>query len=148
MTGVSTPGGGPWLADLQAQLGADAHEIAATLLTELSGALSRAGEAVRTGQMDAAAQAAHAARSSALLLDDRPLVDALGELEGAARALDGTAVAAAHARVTELWDPLRERLRAASAASEGGAGVESGAGPAVGGGAGPAVGGGAQAGGV
>ncbi|MGH2876845.1 MAG: hypothetical protein ACRDLV_11395, partial [Solirubrobacteraceae bacterium] len=63
--------------------------------------------------------------SSALLLDDRPLVDALGELEGAARALEAPAVAVAHARVTELWGPLRERLRGAAAA-EGGAGAQSG----------------------
>ncbi|MGH2856404.1 MAG: hypothetical protein ACRDMJ_02840, partial [Solirubrobacteraceae bacterium] len=58
--------GGGWLADLQAQLGAGADEIAATLLTELTGCLERLADAVGAGELDDAARAAHDARSSAL----------------------------------------------------------------------------------
>jgi len=74
------------LAQLQPLLGSQLPEIVTGLVRELGVAIGELERAVTAGDLDAAARAAHAARNSALMLDARPLLDALRELENAARA--------------------------------------------------------------
>ena len=73
------------LAELQRLLGTDLAAIVATLLTELSRALAEIDAALARDDLSAAALGAHAARNSALMIDARPLLGHLGELESSAR---------------------------------------------------------------
>jgi hypothetical protein len=105
------------LHELQALLDAELPSIVATLLTELTRATEQVREAVASRNWPAAAEAAHADRNSALMLDARVLLDTLDRVELAARAADSEAVATAAAKLQHVWPALRAALQ--SAAREG-----------------------------
>ncbi len=99
------------LDGLRDLLGAEPPEIVATLLRELGVAVTEIDRAFPAGDMAATALAAHAARNSALMIDARPMLRALGALETSARAGDGEAATAAHEQLHERWPALRRRLQ-------------------------------------
>jgi hypothetical protein len=103
------------LAELQGLLGTQLSEIVTTLLNELGRALRDIDAALGERDLDAVAQAAHAARNSALMIDAQPFLARLGELEASARRLNLTSALAAQTRVTEAWPPLRRSLELAAA---------------------------------
>jgi hypothetical protein len=103
------------LAELQDLLGKDLPEIVATLLAELRRALHDIDFALSRDDLPAAALAAHAARNSALMIDARPVLERLGELEAGARREDPAAALAANERLREAWPSLRRRLERAAA---------------------------------
>jgi HPt (histidine-containing phosphotransfer) domain-containing protein len=104
------------LGELQELLGRDVSDIVAILVAELAGALETIAGALGHGDLDEAAQAAHSARNSALMIDARPMLASLAELEAGARRNDGPAALIAHRRLRELWPGLRRRLELAGAA--------------------------------
>ena len=71
--------------------------------------------AVAVDDLAGAAQAAHAARNSALMLGARPTLDALAMVESRARAGDGAAVRAGTKDLDVVWPALRRRLEQAAA---------------------------------
>jgi hypothetical protein len=103
------------LADLQKLLGTELPEIVATLVGELNAAISAADAGLSSGNLDAVALAAHAARNSALMIDARPMLDCLAELETSSRHGQTAAAAAANQRLRASWPVLRERLEAIAA---------------------------------
>jgi hypothetical protein len=104
------------LTELQALLGRHVSDIVATLVSEIAGALDTIAGALDHGDLEEAALAAHAARNSALMIDARPMLASLAELEAGARRNDGDAALVAHRRLRELWPRLRRRLEVAGAA--------------------------------
>ncbi len=94
------------LAGLQPLLGSQLPEIVAGLVRDLGAAIDELERAVTVGDLDAAARAAHDARNSALMLDARLLLDALRELENAARAGRPDAVATGLVRLRAGWRKL------------------------------------------
>jgi len=94
------------LAKLQPLLGSRLPEIVTGLVRELGVAIDELGRAVTAGDLDAAARAAHAARNSALMLDARPLLNALRELENAARAGRSDTVTTSLVGLREGWRKL------------------------------------------
>ena len=103
------------LAELQGLLGTELPEIVTTLMTELGRAFAGIDAALADGDLAAAALAAHAARNSALMIDARPVLGRLGELEASARRQDATATIAANEHLHEAWPALRRRLERAAA---------------------------------
>ncbi|MGH2869009.1 MAG: hypothetical protein ACRDNK_15805 [Solirubrobacteraceae bacterium] len=100
------------LAELEGLLGRGVPEIVGTLVTELTSAMAGIEAGVAAGDLDAAAVATHAARNSALMLNAKPMLDALREIEAAARVPN---VARARAGLNDLrpvWEALRARLDA------------------------------------
>jgi hypothetical protein len=104
------------LTDLQELLGRDLSEIVGTLLTELSRAFADIDRALSHEDLPAAALAAHAARNSALMIDARPVLGRLRELEVSARLEDSEAAVSANQRLHEAWPALRDRLELAAVA--------------------------------
>jgi hypothetical protein len=102
------------LAELQELLGRALPEIIATLLAELSRAFADIDTALSHDDLPAAALAAHAARNSALMIDARPLLDGLGELEACARRQDPNATRAVSERLHLAWPALRRQLELAA----------------------------------
>jgi hypothetical protein len=103
------------LAELEELLGSDLPQIVDTLIDELDSALAGVAAALAGADLPAAALAAHAARNSGLMIDARPLLDALGALESGARAQDPGAAHAAARRLQETWPRLRRELQRAVA---------------------------------
>jgi HPt (histidine-containing phosphotransfer) domain-containing protein len=100
------------LRELPTLLGAELPAIIATLVSELNRAADQLQTAIASGDWDAAEQAAHAGRNSALMLNARPLLGAFSQAEQAARRADPSAARAAHARVERVWPALRAQLQA------------------------------------
>jgi HPt (histidine-containing phosphotransfer) domain-containing protein len=98
------------LAELQQLLGTELPEIVATLLGELTSALSGIDAGLGAGDLGAVALAAHAARNSALMIDARQILGYLEELEVSARSGEPEAVSAANDRLRASWPALRTRL--------------------------------------
>jgi hypothetical protein len=98
------------LAELQELLGTELAEIVATLIGELTRAMSGIDAGLDAGDLDAVALAAHAARNSALMIDARPMLDHLEALETSAREGEPEAATKANDRVRAGWPTLRERL--------------------------------------
>jgi hypothetical protein len=94
------------LTELQQLLGTELPEIVATLLDELTSALSR----IDAGDLDAVALAAHAARNSALMIDARQILGYLEALEVSARHGEPGAASAANDRLRASWPALRTCL--------------------------------------
>lgn len=108
------------LTELQGLLGTALPEIVSTLLSELHRAFADIDRALGHDELAhddlaAAALAAHAARNSALMIDARPVLGALAELEASARREDAAATLAANQRLHEAWPALRRRLELAAA---------------------------------
>jgi HPt (histidine-containing phosphotransfer) domain-containing protein len=100
------------LPELRDALGTDVSEIINTLDNELARAIGQLEKGLEAGRLDAVAQAAHAARNSALMLDAQPLMHALRELETAARSEDLAGARGALPALREVWPALRRRLAA------------------------------------
>lgn len=98
------------LTELQQLLGTELPEIVATLLGELTSALSRIDAGLGAGDLDAVALAAHAARNSALMIDARQILGYLEALEVSARHGEPGAASAANDRLRASWPALRTRL--------------------------------------
>jgi hypothetical protein len=98
------------LARLRDALGGESSQIARTLRDEMSGALDAIDAGLRDGDMNAVALASHAARNSALLIDARPVLAHLNELERCARCDEHQATLAARERLTPSWSLLLRRL--------------------------------------
>jgi hypothetical protein len=102
------------IAHLQQILGDDADAMVASMLSSLTGAIERLEEMMAAGELEAAIQAAHAARNDALMLGAGPLQGALSELEAAARDADDPRAQGALERVRVLWPPTRDELASGS----------------------------------
>jgi hypothetical protein len=102
------------LAELQERLGAELPEIVATLVEEITRAVSEIEAGIASGDLAGAALAAHAARNSALMLDARPMLDSLSEIESGARSHDVGLARSGLDGVRAAWPALRRRLEAES----------------------------------
>jgi HPt (histidine-containing phosphotransfer) domain-containing protein len=99
------------LRELPELLGSELPDIVATLLAELTRATDQVRNAIDSGDWAAAAEAAHAARNSALMLDAEPLLETLNRVELAAAHADGAAAEAARAQLDQTWPALRTGLK-------------------------------------
>jgi HPt (histidine-containing phosphotransfer) domain-containing protein len=104
------------LLELRTLLDRELAEIVVTLVSELSRAFEQMEQAMAVEDLGEAANAAHAARNSALMIDAQPMLAGLAELECSARGDDLARARRAHAHLLELWPRLRERLSLAAAA--------------------------------
>ena len=102
------------LTELQELLGSDVSEIVATLVREITAAMEAIEAGVEQGDFAATALAAHAARNSALMLDARPMLDALREIEAGARNQDLAETHVGLEHLEAVWPALRSRLSAAA----------------------------------
>jgi hypothetical protein len=100
------------LRQLQEHLGAGLAEIVATLIAQLDTATAGIEAGLASNEMDAVAVAAHAARNSALLLDARPLLDALRTVEIGARDHEPEVARSGLTQLQAAWPALRQRLEA------------------------------------
>ena len=98
------------LERLQELLGTALPEIVATLVSELANAVDQLESALRDGDLDAGALAAHAARNSALMVGAADMLSALRAVEQGARNADLEAARAGLQLIRESWPPLRRRL--------------------------------------
>ena len=99
------------LAALAAQLGQTPAEVAGILREELTRAIAAIDSGIAAGDAEAVGRASHAARNSVLMLDDRPMLTALGLLDAAFTRGDVGATSAARSDVAERWERLSEVLR-------------------------------------
>lgn len=102
------------LTELQELLGSSVSEIVSTLIREITTALEAIRAGVDRGDSAATALAAHAARNSALMLDARPMLEALREIETGSRNHDVAEMRLGLAHLEVVWPPLRSRLNAAA----------------------------------
>lgn len=100
------------LRELEAELGTELPTIVTTLLDQLQQAITAIEDGMARGDMAAVALAAHAARNSGLMLDARPMLGALREIEAGARDEQPTVVSAGVTRLRTAWADLRRRLEA------------------------------------
>ncbi len=98
------------LTELQRVLGSSVPVIIGRLVTEIDGSLAQVEQAIADGDLVAAAHGAHAARNSALMLDARPMLDALGEIESSARAADHSRAVTGLERLRSVWPECRRAL--------------------------------------
>jgi hypothetical protein len=85
-------------------------QIIGDLYRELTGSVTAIDAGLRSGDLDAVAGAAHAGRNSALLIDARPLLADLEELERCARGDEPQGAAVARERLRTSWGALSTRL--------------------------------------
>ena len=95
------------------RLGETPQQVARTLLDELEAALTTIDAELGRGDLEAVGHAAHAAQTSALMLDAGPTVAALRALETAASAGDAAAAQSAHRELSDRWPRLAAELRQA-----------------------------------
>jgi hypothetical protein len=98
------------LTELQELLGTEVPAIVRTLITELTTAVTRIDEGLLTGNLAEVAAAAHAGRNSALMIDARPVLHALRQMETCARNDEAEGAAAARVSLREAWPRLRREL--------------------------------------
>lgn len=98
------------LTELQKALGSRRAELAAILLDELDRATALVEAAFAEGDLETAALAAHEGRNSALMLDARPVLDALRAIESGARQGEASLAAAGLEQLRQEWPALRRRL--------------------------------------
>jgi len=100
------------LTELQQLLGSELPVIVATLVDELTRAVAEIEAGIAAADLEAAALAAHAARNSALMLDAKPMLDSLREIESGARAENLAVARAGLELLRSAWPALRRRLEA------------------------------------
>lgn len=103
------------LTELEQSLGTELEAIAQTLVTELSSALTRIAAGLEDGHLDEVAAAAHAARNSALMIDARPMLRELSQVETCARRNEPEAASDAEVRLRALWPRVQRELERAAA---------------------------------
>lgn len=99
------------LEAVAAQLTEPVAQVALTLGTELSAERARLGAGLEHGDLTLVADAVHAARNSALMIDATPTLAGLRELQRAVRAEQLDAAKAAAARLEPELVRLLEALR-------------------------------------
>jgi hypothetical protein len=102
------------LHELQTLLGSELPSIVATLLGELNRAMAEVRSGIDAGDWQSAELGAHSARNSALMLDARPLLAALDDVERATRRGHRPSATAAGAQLRRVWPELRTQLEAAA----------------------------------
>lgn len=95
-------------------IGTEAGAIVASMLTSMTEAIEQAESALAAGDFDRAGRAAHRCRNDALMLGARELLNALRDLESAARDCDEARCGIAFDRLRAVWAPTRDELAAAS----------------------------------
>lgn len=100
------------LAELEELLGRGVPEIVKTLASELTKAMAGIEAGVAAADLTAAALAVHEARNSALMLKAEPMLNALREIEAAARVPDPARARAGLDDLRPVWEALRTRLNA------------------------------------
>ena len=98
------------IVELEGVLGAGVPEIIERLVREIDEAVADVEAGLAGGDLAAAAHAAHAARNSALMLDARPVLPTLGEIESGARSGDERATREGLQRLKSAWPELKRRL--------------------------------------
>jgi HPt (histidine-containing phosphotransfer) domain-containing protein len=98
------------LLDLQRVLDTSLPEIVGKLVTDIERSVDEIEAGMTAGDSHAVAHGAHAARNSALMLDAQPMLDALAEIEAAARAGELRAAGDGIARLHSSWPVVRARL--------------------------------------
>ena len=99
------------LAQLEEVMGAKLPEIIGGIVQSLTTAISQLEAAMRAGELDGAAKAAHAARNDALMIGAKQLLVSLTQIETCAR--DGHADPAEHALIglRDAWPGTRDELQ-------------------------------------
>jgi len=102
------------LTELQRVLGSSVPAIIGRLVTEIESATVQIEESITAGDLGSAAHAAHAARNSALMLDARRLLDALGEIESSARDGELERAVAGRDSLRSAWPECKRALEDAA----------------------------------
>ncbi len=100
------------LTELEQLLGRGVPEIVGTLVSELTKAMAGIEAGVAAGDLAVAALAAHEARNSALMLNAEPMLNALREIDAAARVPDTERAQTGLDALRSVWNALRARLDA------------------------------------
>jgi HPt (histidine-containing phosphotransfer) domain-containing protein len=98
------------IAQLQEVMGAQLGEIIEGIVQSISTAIAQLEEALRAGELDRAAKAAHACRNDALMVGAKQLLVALTEIENCARNGQAPRAHRALLAVRETWPVTREEL--------------------------------------
>jgi HPt (histidine-containing phosphotransfer) domain-containing protein len=98
------------LAQIRDVMGSSLPELVGGMLETMSDAIEQSERAVRVGDLDRAAKAAHACRNDALMLGARELLRDLQDLEQTARAGELVLAQDAMARVHDAWPRTRSAL--------------------------------------
>jgi hypothetical protein len=98
------------IIELEEVLGTGVPEIIDRLVREIDEALGGIEAGLADGDLGAGANAAHAARNSALMLGAKPLLPALGEIESGARLGDERATRGGLRRLKSAWPEVKRRL--------------------------------------
>jgi len=102
------------LSELRELLGTEVPAIVHTLVTELTAAMARIEEGLRSSDLPEVAAAAHAGRNSALMIDAQPVLRALKQIENCARGGELEGATAAGAQLHRAWPRLRAQLERAA----------------------------------
>jgi HPt (histidine-containing phosphotransfer) domain-containing protein len=106
------------IAELQGVMGAGIDGIVGSLVQSMASAIERAEASIAAGELDEAARAAHLCRNDALMIDAKPLLRALSELESAARDHQLEPARRALDQVQLVWPGTREELERAAGAAD------------------------------
>jgi HPt (histidine-containing phosphotransfer) domain-containing protein len=98
------------IVQLQEVMGAQLPEIIEGIVQSMSAAIAEVEDALRCGELDRAAKAAHACRNDALMVGAKQLLVALTEIENSAR--NGQAASAERALLAmrDTWPGTRAEL--------------------------------------
>jgi len=105
------------VAELQSVIGATLPEILAGMVISMSTAIDQVEEAMRAGELDRVAKAAHACRNDAMMVGAKQLLAALTEIENAARSGELSLAQRALIAMRETWPETRDELERAAADS-------------------------------
>jgi hypothetical protein len=99
------------LAQIQAVMGEKLPEIVRGITEGLTTAISQVDDAMRSGELERAAKAAHAGRNDALMIGAKQLLSSLTTIETSAREGQTEPAMEALADLHEIWPPTLEELQ-------------------------------------
>jgi HPt (histidine-containing phosphotransfer) domain-containing protein len=102
------------LTEVQDLMGAELPEIVGSLTESMRASIERLEESMAAEDLDGAARAAHACRNDALMVGARQILEALTDLEAAARAGQLRAAGEALERTQSVWPATLEQLQRAA----------------------------------
>jgi hypothetical protein len=102
------------LAEIQELLGAELPEIVGGIAQSMRMAIEEVELAMRSGDLERTAGAAHACRNDALIVGAKQLLSALAELEEAARGGQAEIARQSLAAVREAWPETLDALERAA----------------------------------
>jgi hypothetical protein len=105
------------IAELQDVMGTEAGAIVASMLRNMTAAIDEVEAAFAAGELDRVTQAAHLCRNDALMLNAKPLLEALTALEAAARDLDESRARDMLGQLRAVWPVTRDQLADAGRSS-------------------------------